>query len=63
MRKWICFESDTFSPSKTVKVFIGDFATIQTGSTIAEFDIYELKEMCETILETIKIQDNEEGES
>lgn len=54
MRQWLEFESDTFTPSKSLRVFIGDYASIQTGQTIAEFDLYELKSICERIINAIE---------
>lgn len=56
MKQWIEFKSSEHSDSKSVKVHIGEQAAVWvgSGSSMATFELWELKAICEQIIAAIE---------
>ena len=55
MKQWIEFQTTDTEKAKSIKVHIGDQAAIWVGngSSMATFELWELKAICEQIITTI----------
>lgn len=55
MKQWIEFQSSEIEKAKSIRVHLGEQAAIwvNNGSSMATFELWELKAICEQIISTI----------